>query len=233
MSEGLRPAGAGLHRVSQSEPGRSGGAEGNERLTAVTGAVLLVLLAAEGFTILSLRQLLTPHFFIGMLLLGPVALKAGSTVYRFIRYYAGSAPYRRKGPPALLLRLLGPVIIASTAAVFGTGIALAVTGPAGRQPWLFLHKASFVIWFCAMVIHVLAYLPRLPRLLASEARGAAAGDTEGPAPRPRDGYGGGATAALGGRSLRLALLAASLAAGLVIAMLTVHLAAPWHFGGPR
>ena len=230
MSEGLRPAGAGLHRVSQSEPGRSGGAEGNERLTAMTGAVLLVLLAAEGFTILSLRQLLTPHFFIGMLLLGPVALKAGSTVYRFIRYYAGSAPYRRKGPPALLLRLLGPVIIASTAGVFGTGIALAVTGPAGRQPWLFLHKASFVIWFCAMTIHVLAYLPRLPRLLSSEARGTAAGET---GVRPGPGYGGRAVAALGGRGLRLALLAASLVAGLVIAMLTVHLAVPWHSGGPR
>jgi hypothetical protein len=196
----------------------------------MTGAVLLVLLAAEGFTILSLRQLLTPHFFIGMLLLGPVALKAGSTMYRFIRYYAGSAPYRRKGPPAPLLRLLGPVIIASTAGVFGTGIALAVTGPAGRQPWLFLHKASFVIWFCAMTIHVLAYLPRLPRLLASEARGAAAGETEG---RPGPGYGGRATAALGGRGLRLALLVASLVAGLVIAMLTVHLAVPWHSGGPR
>jgi hypothetical protein len=196
----------------------------------MTGAVLLVLLAAEGFTILSLRQLLTPHFFIGMLLLGPVALKAGSTIYRFIRYYAGSAPYRREGPPALLLRLLGPVVIASTAAVFGTGIALAVTGPAGRQPWLFLHKASFVIWFCAMAIHVLAYLPRLPRLLASEARGASARKAEGP---PGGGYGGRAAAALGGRGLRLALLVASLAAGLVIAVLTVHLAAPWHFGGPR
>jgi len=197
----------------------------------MTGAVLLVLLAAEGFTILSLRQLLTPHFFIGMLLLGPVALKAGSTIYRFIRYYAGSAPYRRKGPPAPLLRLLGPVVIASTAAVFGTGIALAVTGPAGRQPWLFLHKASFVIWFCAMAIHVLAYLPRLPRLLASEARGAA-GEAEGPAPRPGGGYAGRATAALCGRSLRLALLVASLAAGLVIAVLTVHLAVPWHLSGP-
>jgi len=209
----------GVHRVSHAEPEplKSGGAEGNERLTALTGAVLLVLLAAEGFTILSLRQMLTPHFFIGMLLLGPVALKAGSTIYRFTRYYTGSIPYRRKGPPAPLLRLLGPVVIATTVGVFGTGIALAVTGPAGRQPWLFLHKASFVLWFCAMTIHVLAYLPRLPRLLAADARG--------------DGYGGRAAAALGGRGLRLALLVASLAAGLVIAMLTVHLAAPWQFAG--
>ena len=228
MSDGLRPR-AGLHRVSEPEPRASGGAEGNERLTAMTGAVLLVLLAAEGFTILSLRQLLTPHFFIGMLLLGPVALKAGSTIYRFARYYTGSAPYRRKGPPAPLLRLLGPVVIASTVGVFGTGIALAVTGPAGRQPWLFLHKASFVIWFCAMTIHVLAYLPRLPTLLASEARGAAATESSG---QPGRDYGGRATAALGGRGLRLALLVASLVAGLVIAVLTVHLAVPWHSGGP-
>ena len=230
VSEGLRP-GAGLHRAIRSglTPRGSGGAEGNERLTAMTGAVLL-LLAAEGFTILSLRQLLTPHFFIGMLLLGPVGLKAGSTIYRFIRYYAGSTLYRRKGPPAPLLRLLGLVIIASTTGVFGTGIALAVAGPAGRQPWLFLHKASFVIWFCAMTIHVLAYLPRLPRLLASEARGTAAGETES---LPSPGYGGHGPAALGGRGLRLALLVASLVAGLVIAVLTVHLAVPWHFGGSR
>jgi len=207
-----RPPGA----LRPPAPGRSGGAEGNERLTAVTGAVLLLLLAAEGFTLLSLRQLLTLHFFIGMLLLGPVALKAGSTIYRFARYYTGSAPYRRKGPPAPLLRLLGPVVIASTAGVFGTGIALAVLGPAARQPWLFLHKGSFVVWFCAMTVHVLAYLPRLPRLLAAEARGS--GDVR-------------VAAVLGGRGVRLSLLAASLLAGLAIAVLTMHLATPWHTTG--
>ena len=64
-----------------------------------------------------------------MLLLGPVALKAGSVIYRFARYYTGSAPYRRKGPPAPLLRLLGPVIVLLTALVFGSGVMLAVTGP--------------------------------------------------------------------------------------------------------
>ena len=210
----------------------TGGAEGNERLTALTGTVLLVLLAAEGVTILRLGRLLTPHFFIGMLLLGPVALKAGSTIYRFARYYTGSAPYRRQGPPAPLLRLLGPVIIASTAGVFGTGIVLAIAGPAHRQPWLFLHKASFVIWFCAMTVHVLAYLPRLPRLLAAESRGAAGSAAQGAAGSASRGAAGGPSrgaAVLGGRGVRLTLLLASLVAGLVIAMLTVHLAAPWHF----
>jgi hypothetical protein len=61
----------------------------------MTGAVPLVLLAAEGLTILRLGRLLTLHFFLGMLLLGPVALKAGSVLYRFYRYYTGNVPYRR------------------------------------------------------------------------------------------------------------------------------------------
>ena len=44
---------------------------GNERLTAMTGAVLLVLFAAECLTLLNMGKLLTLHFFLGMLLLGP------------------------------------------------------------------------------------------------------------------------------------------------------------------
>ena len=72
----------------------TGGAEGNERLTAMTGALLLVLLAAEGITIVSVRQLLSWHFFLGMLLVGPVLLKLGSTSYRFVRYYTRSEERR-------------------------------------------------------------------------------------------------------------------------------------------
>jgi hypothetical protein len=236
------------HRAGRPANGGLGGAEGNERLTALTGTVLLVLLAAEGVTILSLGRLLTLHFFIGMMLLGPVALKAGSTVYRFVRYYTGSAPYRRKGPPAPLLRLLGPLVIASTAGVFGSGVALALAGP-GNGPWLFLHKASFAVWFCVMTAHVLVYLPRLPRLLTAELRGRAGGYGPTGDYDPAGGYGpaggyapageygrvGGygraprVAAVLGGRGMRLSLLIASLLAGLVIAALTVHLAAPWHF----
>jgi hypothetical protein len=190
---------------------RSGGAEGNERLTAMTGAVLLVLLAVECYTILRIGRLITLHVFLGMLLLGPVTLKAGSVLYRFVRYYTGSAPYRRKGPPALLLRLIGPIIMLLTACVFGSGIMLAVTGPSYGPPggWLVVHRISFFAWLFFITIHVLAYVPRLPRLLAAETRGVRAMEV------------------LGGRGTRLALLIASLLAGLVIALLTVHLASRW------
>src|SRR5580704_12341423 len=74
----------------------TGGAEGNERLTGLTGMVLLVLFAAEGFTVLAVRQMLTLHFFLGMLVIGPVLLKLCSTIYRFTRYYTGDAEYQRK-----------------------------------------------------------------------------------------------------------------------------------------
>ena len=66
------------------------GAEGNERLTAMTGAVLLIGLAVECYTILRIGRLLTLHVFLGMLLLGPVVLKAGSVLPRFVRYFTGA-----------------------------------------------------------------------------------------------------------------------------------------------
>jgi hypothetical protein len=200
---------------SHTPPGLDG-AEGNERLTAMTGAVLLIGLVVECYTILRIGRLLTLHVFLGMLLLGPVVLKAGSVLYRFVRYYTGSEPYRRKGPPALLLRVIGPIIMLLTACVFGSGIMLAVTGPSYGPPggWLVVHRISFIAWAFFIVIHVLAYVPRVPRLLAAEARG-----------------GGSLLGLLGGRSTRLALLVASLLAGLVIALLTVHLAGKWESFG--
>jgi hypothetical protein len=136
-------------------------------------------------------------------------LKIGSTGYRFVRYYTGSAPYVRKGPPALLLRLLGPVVIATSAGVIGSGIALAVAGPQSPQ-WIFIHKATFILWFGAMSVHVLWYTPQLPRLLRA-----------GSPARDR------VSTALAGAGRRWLLLTGALAIGLVLALATYHLAAPW------
>ena len=189
----------------------TGGAEGNERLTAAAGAVLLVLFAAEGVTILAVRQLLTFHFFIGMLLIGPVMLKAGSTIYRFVRYYTGVPDYRRKGPPAPLLRLLGPFVLGTSIAVIGTGVILGYAG-SNAGLWLFFHKAAFVLWFGVMTIHVLAYTWRLPRLIGADLRGRA---------------GNRAREVLAGRPARWLLLTASVLAGLLLAVLSLRLAGVW------
>jgi hypothetical protein len=189
----------------------TGGADGNERLTAAAGAVLLVLFAAEGVTILAVQQLLTLHFFVGMVLIGPVLLKAGTTIYRFIRYYTGAPGYRRKGPPALPLRVLGPFVVLTSLAVIGTGVMAGYAGPGGGW-WLFAHKATFVVWFAVMTIHVLAYAWRLPRLIGADLR-ASAGH------RARE--------VLAGRRARWLLLTASVLAGLLLAALTVHQAGAW------
>ncbi|MEW1774595.1 hypothetical protein [Streptomyces sp. NPDC086777] len=189
-----------------------GGPEGNERLTAATGAVLLVLFAVEGVTILFLGQLITLHFFIGLLLTGPVCLKIGSTGYRFYRYYTGSPEYRRKGPPVPLLRVLGPLVVATSVAVLGTGVALALLGPdTGPVPVLLLHKASFICWIAVMTVHVLAYLWRLPRLISADLRRRPARHGT-VAPR---------------RGARWSLLAVALGAGLVVALAGVHLVSAW------
>jgi hypothetical protein len=212
---------------------RYGGAEGNERLTAMTGAVLLILLLVECYTILRIGRLLTLHVFLGMLLLGPVTLKAASVMYRFARYYTGSAAYRRKGPPAPLMRMIGPIIVLLTACVFGSGIMLAVTGPSYGPPsgWLMVHRLSFIAWAFFIAIHVLAYVWRLPRLLAAEARGASLPDGDTREHARARGHARRAVEIIGGRGTRLALLTASLLGGLVIALLTVHLAGKWEAFG--
>ncbi|TAM93764.1 MAG: hypothetical protein EPN43_00120 [Jatrophihabitans sp.] len=64
----------------------------------------------------------------------------------------------RKGPPHPVLRLLGPVVIASSVAVLGTGIGLVYVGPQHREPLLTLHQGSFVVWFVAMSVHVLGHV---------------------------------------------------------------------------
>lgn len=188
-------------------PDETEGVAGNERLTALTGAVLLAGFAVEGVTLLRLSQLLTLHFFLGLLLIGPVLLKICSTGYRFTRYYTGAPAYVQKGPPAPLPRVLGPFVIVTSLAVLGTGVILAIVGPASG-PWLFLHKATFVLWFGAMTIHVLTYVWRLPRILMSS-KAAEIG------------------VRAGGGWIRGLLVAGSLLGGLLIALMMIHMVHPW------
>src|ERR1700680_1835846 len=107
---GNRALRSGRDGKSNSSEGGAHGVEANARLTASTAVVLVVLLAVEGVTVVRVRALLTPHVFVGMLLVPPVVVKMVSTTYRFVRYYTRSPAYRRQGPPSLVLRLLGPVV---------------------------------------------------------------------------------------------------------------------------
>jgi hypothetical protein len=53
----------------------SPGVMANERMTSLTGGLLLVLLALMGVTVLSVRTLLPLHFLLGFLVIPPLALK--------------------------------------------------------------------------------------------------------------------------------------------------------------
>jgi len=184
---------------------QTGGPEGNARLTALTGAALLVLLAVEGVTLLSLRTMLSWHIFIGLLVVPVVALKLGSTGYKIYRYYTRRGDYVEAGPPHLLLRLLGPVVALSTVALLTTGIVLIVEKPGGG-PALLLHKASFAVWVAALGAHVLAHLERLPHALRGDL--------------------GGRTEVAGSRG-RLLLIAGTVVIGAIAAVALLPLGAPW------
>jgi hypothetical protein len=138
----------------------------NRRLTAAAGAALLAAIVAELATLAHLGTLLSVHVFVGVLMAGPLTVKLGSTGWRFVRYYAGSPAYVREGRPPLALRMLAPVLVASTVAVIGTGFALVVTGPARPGPFVALHVISFLVWMPATAVHLLAHLQQVPRLIA-------------------------------------------------------------------
>jgi hypothetical protein len=188
----------------------AGGTTGNERLTAVTGVVLIALLAVIGVTIISLRNLLWVHLFVGLLLIGPVALKLGSTGYRFIRYYTGDPAYRNAGPPEVLLRAIAPMVVLSTVVVFASGVALLFAGPQSRDTLLPIHKVSFFVWAAFTAIHVLGHLPSIPSALRA--------DYGRPEEWSHD---------VTGRAGRTLSLASALTAGLVLAILLIPQFAPW------
>jgi hypothetical protein len=181
-----------------------GGVDGNERLTGTSALVLLVLLAAEGATIPFIRQQLTLHIFLGLVLVPPVLLKLVSTGWRFARYYLKDAAYVGRGAPRAFLRfLVAPLTVSSTLALFGTGVAIVIAHPQ-RGIVVGLHKASFVVWFGAMSVHVLAHVFKVPRLARADF----------------------ADRSVGGHLRQLAV-AAAIVAGLIVAIAALPAAHDW------
>jgi hypothetical protein len=194
---------AGPGRATTPRSRRLGGTEGNEILTLAVASVLTVLLAAEGVTLLNMRGLRSPHMLIGLALIPPLLVKLASTGYRMVRYYTGARAYREKGPPALPLRVLAPALVAATAGIFASGVAMLLAGQ--RSDTLMLvHKASVVVWSGLFAIHFLSYLPRVLRSLRDDWH----------ATRRRE---------VAGTELRLLVLASSLGCGLALALLLAPL----------
>lgn len=161
---------------------RTGGPAGNAHLTAWLGLALLLASLAELVTLLDVTGLISWHIVIGVLLVPPALVKTATTGWRIVRYYTGNRAYRQAGPPPLLLRLLGPVVVLTTLAVLGSGLTLIAVGPDAtftplltvfgqRINWLTLHQATFIAWGVATGLHVLARIVPAARLaLASQSR---------------------------------------------------------------
>jgi hypothetical protein len=189
---------------------RSGGIKGNEILTSAVAAILTILLIVEGITILRIGGLLRQHMFVGLVLVPPVLLKLASTGYRFMRYYGGSRAYREKGAPPLPLRLLAPVLVIGTVAVFSTGVWLLLLGHRSDQVVL-LHKVAFFVWGAVFGIHFIAHLPLVLRSLRNDW-----------APIRRR--------AVPGAGMRGLLVAVSLTAGIVTALSLLGMIGGWQPG---
>lgn len=133
--------------------------EANERLTALTGIVLLVMFVIEIVTVvLSPRRVLTLHVVTGLILAPVVALKLVSTMWRMVNYYRGVEIYRRKGLPSTLLRVLGPVLSVLTILVVTSGVVLIVGPHRAYGAALFVHKKILYFWLTALVLHVIAHV---------------------------------------------------------------------------
>lgn len=209
------------HRPDPALP-RTGGPAGNARLTAWLGLTLLALFLAELVTLVDVGRLVSWHVVIGLLLVPPSLAKTATTGWRMVRYYTGHAAYRAAGPPVLLLRLLGPLVVLGTLAVLATGIAVALVGsPSAYRPFLTvvgqgvsvltLHQASFIVWAAATGLHVLARLVPARLLVAR---------------RPTGG------ARVAGGPARGLVVALSLAAAAVLAVVLLGHAGSWTHGGP-
>ena len=209
QNENIAAHSVGEAQTSGPNGGHWSAVVGNERLTGLAGAVLLVLIVVELATVPTLGALLSTHVVVGVLLAGPLLVKLGSTGYRFVRYYTGSPAYVRKGPPHLPLRVLAPLLVATTLVVIGSGIGLVVTGPLYHGPLLLIHGLSTLTWLPLIAIHVFAYLWRTLRSLA---------DDWSKHPDRSEHL---------ARGLRLGMNLGTLLGGAIAALLVLPFAAPW------
>ena len=199
----------GSRARTSTQVGEFGGVDGNERMTSSIAVIIFVLLFVEGLTILQVNRFLSVHVFIGAMLIPPVIFKITTTTWRFAKYYWGDPDYRRKGPPQMFLRLLGPLVVVLTLAVLATGVLLVVWAPASWHQRLFnLHRLTFFAWIAVTTVHVVGHLFETTRVA------------------PRD-WIRRTRRQVDGASTRQWALATSIAAGLLVGLWLLPYAADW------
>jgi hypothetical protein len=201
-------------RATPSRAAHQDGVEGNARLTGVTGVALFLIIAIEGVTVLQIKQLISVHVFIGMLLVPLVLLKTGTTGYRATRYYFGEPGYTDKGAPHSILRITGPLLVLSSLALLGTGIALVALGRSVGHQYLVLHQVTFIIWIALLGIHLLGHYRETLTLAGADWQ-------------ERD-YRGEAEHRVAGARARLSLLVVTIAVGLVLGIASLSWVGTWH-----
>jgi hypothetical protein len=183
--------------------------DGNERLTSAVGVLLLVPIALELLTIpLGIHSFMSLHVFVGFVLIPLVLLKLASTGWRFVRYYTSNPAYRQHGAPYLVMRLLAPLLVASTIVLFGSGVAMGLLHGHSLAIARQLHGPSSVVWIVLVGLHVLVYTKR-----------ALIGGTADLMEAKR--------AIVGGASLRASVVIAAVITGLVVAAATVPAQHRW------
>lgn len=194
---------------------RTGGPAGNAVLTAWTGLVLMVLSIGELLTLFDVRGLISWHIALGALLIPPALLKTATTGWRIGRYYLGDEPYRQSGPPPLLLRLLGPLVVLSTLSLLATGVLLLILGEQTSQAevinligqrvtWVTLHQGAFVVWGVVTGLHLLGRIVPALRIITQRR-----------------------VTKVPGWPIRITTLAIALASAAALALLLVHADGNW------
>jgi hypothetical protein len=185
-------------------------------IVVLCGVVSLLLLAVATATILSLDTLWRFHEAAGFALMPVVAVKLAPIAVRAGAYYGGAALARLRrapgphgiSPPVLIARLDAPLLVVSVAVLLVSGVVMWHTGDQ-RSAWSTVHNASAVVAGILVAVH-LAFHAR-STLAVGIHRLMAAGE------RPTGG------------AVPPAVVAASLMAGIVLAVATVP-GASWNQG---
>lgn len=122
----------------------SGGTAGNELLTAASGAVLIVLLAVIGVTIIALKPLLSVHLFVGVVHKGSFFVWVAFTSLHVLGHLpAVLRGLRADYVPAVQLAggtdgRAGRVLV--LAGALTAGVVLAILFIPEFSPWLHTHN---------------------------------------------------------------------------------------------